>query len=141
MTYPVNRIDYTYDRKTNTYLRSVSWGQPQLDADTGKRVAPKNVIVMFMQFGALNDGHPAKGRLEAKIIGTGLAYVATNGRTIAGRWIKSSLTGPTRFVDKAGHDIPLTAGQTFVQVMPVGAPYLIKDGKLPPPVVKSGGNL
>ena len=119
----------------------MSSGQPQIDADTGKRVAPKNVVIMFMQFGPLNDGHPAKGRLEAKIIGSGPAYVATNGRTIAGRWIKKTIDGPTRFVDKAGHDIPLTVGQTFVQVMPVGAPYVIADGKLPPPGVQAEGNL
>ena len=56
--YPTSSIRYEYDRKTNTYLRSVSVEGKQKDAATKKRVAPKNVIVMLMRFGPLNDGQP-----------------------------------------------------------------------------------
>ncbi len=121
--YQVNQINYAYDRKTNTYLRSVSRGDRQIDAATGKRVAPKNVVVMFMQFGPLNDGDPPiKRRLEAEIIGKGKAWMATNGRTTAGTLVKKTIDRPTRFFDAAGHQVTLTVGQTFVQVMPVGRP-------------------
>jgi len=134
VAYPANRIDYSYDRSTNTYLRSVSWGKPQYDAVTGLRVAPKNVIVMLMHFGPLNDGHPQKGRLEATVIGSGPAWIATDGRTIKGTWSKESLIGPTIFRDAAGRPVTLTAGQTFVQVLPFGSPVSIVAGKAPPPV-------
>ncbi len=129
--YLANHIRYAYDRATNTYLRSVSPGVKQVDASTGKRVAPKNVVVMYVRFGALNDSHPEKGRLEADFIGTGKAYVATNGRTVAARWVKSTLTGPTRFLDSTGKPVALSAGQTFIQVMPIGANVVIRDGKAP----------
>ena len=68
----------------------------QKDAATGKRVAPKNVVIMRMSFGPLNDGHPAKLRLEAEVIGSGKAWIATNGKTIAGTWKKTApdLTDP-----------------------------------------------
>ena len=59
-------IRYDYDRDSNTYLRSVTDEGDQIDAATKLRVAPKNVIVMLMSFGPLNDGHPAKHRLEAQ---------------------------------------------------------------------------
>ncbi len=103
----------------------------QVDASTGKRVAPGNVVIMFVRFGALNDGNPDKGRLEADFIGSGKAYVATNGRTVAARWVKPSLTAPTRFLDANGRSIALTPGQTFIQVMPVGSHVVIADGKVP----------
>jgi hypothetical protein len=106
----------------------------QVDAASGKRVAPRNVVVMFVRFGRLaNDPHPEKLRLEAEFVGSGRAYVATNGRTISARWVKSSLTAPTRFLDAKGRPIALTPGQTFVQVMPIGSRVTITHGKAPPP--------
>jgi len=133
VTYPHNMIEYRYDRATNSYLRGVT-GQPkQIDAATGRRVAPKNVVIMLVSFGPLNDGSN-KHRLEAKNVGTGEAWIATNGRTIVGTWKKTSLAGPTRFYDRNGKAVALTVGQTFIQVMPVGSPVSIKDGPLPKPV-------
>jgi hypothetical protein len=138
--YFANHIRYTYDRATNTYPRWVSPGVKQVDAATGKRVAPTNVVVMFVRFGPLSDSHPEKGRLEAAFVGSGKAFVATNGRTVSARWVKSSITGPTRFLDAKGRPIALTPGQTFVQVMPVGARVKITPGSAPPaPIPLRGG--
>jgi hypothetical protein len=129
--YLANTIVYRYDRATNTYRRFVAGGVRQVDPSTKKQVAPKNVVIMRMVFGALNDGHPEKKRLEAKIVGTGTAWIATNGRTIKGTWRKPSITAPTRFYDAAGHPVHLTIGQTFVQVMKTTDVVRIKDGKVP----------
>jgi hypothetical protein len=137
--YFANHIRYTYDRATNTYPRWVSPGVNQVDASTGERVAPTNVVVMFVRFGPLNDSHPEKGRLEAEFVGSGKAFVATNGRTVSARWVKSSITGPTRFLDAKGRPIALTPGQTFVQVMPVGARVTITPGKAPPASIPPRG--
>lgn len=130
--YSTSAIRYDYDRATNTYLRTVSVEGKQKDAATKKRVAPKNVVVMLMRFGPLNDGHPNKHRLEANVIGSGVAWIATNGRTIKGTWRKKSLTAPTRFFDAAGHAVTLTAGQTFINVMPTGTAVKIVKGAPPP---------
>ena len=133
VVYPWNTIKYSYDRATNTYLRGVSGYPKQIDGTTSQRVAPKNVVIMMMSFGPLNDGHPNKHRLEAKVVGSGKAWIATNGKTILGTWRKKSLTAPTLFYDKSGKLVTLTAGQTFVQVMKIGSPVTIKDGKVPAP--------
>ena len=69
--YPYNTITYRYDRKTNTYLRSVTGETKQTDAADKTRIAPKNVVVMRMRFGPLNDGHPGAPRLEATVVGSG----------------------------------------------------------------------
>ena len=130
VAYSLNKITYRYDRKTNTYRRSVTGEKRQIDRGRDKQVAPKNVVIMTMSFGRLNDGS-RKNRLEADFIGRGTAWIATNGKTIKGTWRKKSMTDPTRFYDAKGKQVTLTVGQTFVQVMPRGSKITIKDGKVP----------
>jgi len=126
--YPANAIRYRYDRKTNTYLR-FTYGKKDIDAAYKTQIAPKNVVVMVVRFGALNDGHPEKHRLEAQFIGSGTAWISTNGKTIKGTWKKPSLTAPTRFYDKNGKQVTLTIGQTYIQVVPPGTPLKFVAGK------------
>ncbi|HEY8636051.1 MAG TPA: DUF3048 domain-containing protein [Candidatus Limnocylindrales bacterium] len=134
--YPDNLIEYTYDRTTNTYLRSVTGEKKETDAGTGTRIAPKNVIVMRMVFGPLNDGHPGAPRLEANVVGSGTAWISTNGRTIKGTWKKTGITKPTKFYDANGKEVTLTVGQTFVQVLTTSTslyPASFKAGSDQPP--------
>ena len=104
----------------------------QVDRGTNKRVGPKNVVILVMRFGPLNDGSP-KHRLEADFIGSGVAYIATNGTTVKGTWRKKSLTAPTLLYGPDKKPVTLTRGQTFVQVVQTGTKLTIKDGKVPPP--------
>ena len=133
VAYPYNTIRYAYDRTTNTYLRSVTGEKKQTDAAAGVQIAPKNVVVMRMHFGALNDGHPGAPRLEADVVGSGTAWISTNGRTIKGTWKKTALTKPTEFFDASGKEVTLTVGQTFVQVVAAGYPLSFKAGSDQPP--------
>lgn len=128
--YTHNKITYRYDRRSNAYIRSVSGEKTQTDRGTDKPVAPKNVVVMIMSFGRLNDGSN-KNRLEAQFVGKGTAWIASNGRTVKGTWRKASLTEPTRFYGADGKQVTLTIGQTFIQVMPRGTKVTVKDGKVP----------
>jgi len=131
VAYRANAIRYDYDRASNTYLRTVG-GEPdgQVDTGTGARVAPKNVVVILLNFDPLNDG-TTKQRLEADVIGSGEAYISTNGRSIVGTWKKDSMTGPTRFFGPDGGPATLTMGQTFVQVMELGTTVTIEAGRPP----------
>jgi hypothetical protein len=130
--YPANNITYKYHRDTNTYRRSVTGEKKQTDAGNDERIAPKNVVVMLVRFAPLNDGSK-KNRLEATYIGSGRAWIATNGRTIKGTWKKTKNTKPTRFYDADGNEVVLTAGQTFVQVLRTGSTVTIKKGSNTPP--------
>lgn len=135
--YPHNTIKYSYDRTTNTYLRTVSVEGAEHDAANKVRIAPTNVIVMWMKFGPLNDGEAYKHRLEATVVGSGPAWIATNGHTLKGTWRKKSTTGPTLFYDLKGHLLSLTIGQTFVNVVTWGTPVSVHDGTPAPP--REGG--
>jgi hypothetical protein len=134
--YPANLIKYAYDRTTNTYLRSVTGEKKETDAANKVRIAPQNVIVMRMTFGPLNDGHPAKKRLEANVVGSGKAWIFTNGRMIVGTWKKAALTKPTLFYDGSGAPVTLTVGQTFIQVLTQSTttyPFSFTAGSNTPP--------
>jgi hypothetical protein len=130
--YRANEIIYRYDRRTNRYVRSVTGASPQVDRADGKVVAPKNVVVLFMNFSPLNDGHPEKKRLEADYVGSGRALIATNGRTIQGTWRKAAIDEPTLLFDAAGRPVTLSIGQTFVQVVETGTKVTASDGKAVP---------
>jgi Protein of unknown function (DUF3048) N-terminal domain/Protein of unknown function (DUF3048) C-terminal domain len=133
VNYPYETITYRYDAATNSYLRYIdASNRPQKDRADGKVVAPKNVAILRMAFGALNDGHPEKHRLEAHNIGRGEAWIATGGVTVKGEWRKKSATAPTRLFGPDGKRITLTAGQTFVQVIATTYTFKIRDG-VPPP--------
>jgi hypothetical protein len=82
-----------------------------------------------MQFGPLNDGHPSKHRLEAHDVGKGQAWISTNGVTVKGTWKKASPTAPTLLFGPEGKPFTLTAGQTFVQVIPLTYGYKITPGE------------
>jgi hypothetical protein len=138
--YSANHIHYDYDWKSNTYLRAVTGEKRQKDAVTGAQVAPKNVVIMLMKFGPLNDGSK-KHRLEAQVVGQGVAWVSTNGSTTKGTWKKASLTAPTQFFDSKGKQIVLTVGQTFINVLQTGSPVTFKPGKAAPADPPRGAQL
>jgi len=129
--YPYNTIRYAYDRASNRYLRSVSGEGKQFDAGVKPRVriAPKNVVVMSVPFVPTGDH---KHRLDGEVVGSGTAWIFTNGTVTKGTWKKGSFTGATRFFDSSGKPVTLTMGQTFVQVIPRGTKITIKRGTPPP---------
>lgn len=129
VVYPYETITYRYDARTNRYLRFINGSAtPQVDGADGQPVAPTNVVILRMAFGPLNDGHPDKHRLEARDVGTGQAWVSTNGTTVKAVWKKKSASAPTLLYDVDGNPLTLSAGQTFVQVIPLTYAYKIGDG-------------
>lgn len=128
--YSYNSIVYRYVRSSNRYARGVSGERRQLDAGSEARVAPTNVVVLFVSFAPLRDGSD-KGRLEADTVGSGRALIATNGRTLEGTWRKASVDAPTLLFGPDGEPATLTTGQTFVQVVPRGTRVIVRDGIVP----------
>jgi Protein of unknown function (DUF3048). len=135
VVYPYESIQYRYDPSTNAYRRYIKQNsggayKAQVDAADGEAVAPRNVVILRMFFGplTLNDPHH---RLEARDVGHGEAWIATNGHTVKGIWSKASPTAPTLLFGPDGQPITLTAGQTFVQVITLGYSFKIADGTIP----------
>ena len=129
MRYPYETITYRYDAASNRYVRYINASKtPQIDRDDGQIVAPVNVVVLRMAFGPLNDGHPKKHRLEANDVGTGQAWISTNGVTIKGTWQEEPDCADAARSARTARPSRLTAGQTFVQVLPLNYTYAFVPG-------------
>ena len=129
VTYISERVAYSYERSTNTWLRTVD-RRPHYDAGNrpnagfgakgaGPRLAPTTVIVMLVPIRrSASITGPALGRLEADSIGSNKAWVFADGRMQVATWSKSDAKARTRFLDAAGTEIVLPRGQMFIQVVP-----------------------
>lgn len=101
-------VDHRYDAALAGWARFQNT-TPHVDA-AGVQVAPKNVIVQFVDY----DG------TTAVLIGEGAAWVCTDGQLIEGRWSRPDPVVPTAFVDGAGSPIALSPGTTWVLLPPPG---------------------
>ena len=125
---PTRSATTTTGRRTPTSARSRA-RRSQIDAATGKRVAPKNVVVMLMQFGPLNDGHPtstasrprssAAGRPGSRRTGHDPGHLAEGvadgpdpaSSTRSGKPVVADRRPDVRPGDADGTKITLTAGK------------------------------
>ncbi|MEK7570603.1 MAG: DUF3048 domain-containing protein [Patescibacteria group bacterium] len=110
---PSYKVTYTYDAKTNAYLRSQA-GAPALDKDGGARIAPKNVTILFTTstlFDAL--------RRNIKVVGDGKLVLFQDGQVLVGTWKKEGTASRLQLLDSAGSPFKLNRGQTWVQVVDV----------------------
>jgi Protein of unknown function (DUF3048) N-terminal domain/Protein of unknown function (DUF3048) C-terminal domain len=132
LSYELERVDYSYDRGSSTWLRSVD-GRAQYDAldvptrvrgsGTGPRIAPRTVVVMVVPIRRSGNIHgPALGAMLADSVGRNTAWMFIEGRVIKGQWEKKSETARTRFLGPDGKEVVLPRGQLFVQVITGHAP-------------------
>lgn len=134
VVYPYETVTYRYDPIANRYVRYIDASKtPQVDTADDAVVAPKNVVILRMHFGALNDNRPDLHRLEAHNVGKGEAWISSNGVTVKGTWRKASVTSPTRLFGPDGEEVTLAAGQTFIEVIALTYDFTVKDGAVPTP--------
>lgn len=110
---PSYKVTYTYDSKTNSYLRSQA-GAPSIDKEGGARLAPKNVVVMFTT-STLFDSL----RRDIKVVGEGKLLLFQDGQVVTGTWKKEGSASRLQFLDSTGTTLSLNRGQTWVQVVDV----------------------
>jgi hypothetical protein len=113
---------YDYDPAAGVWKR-ISNGKPQV-VEGGAQVAPTNVILWFVPYvNSPGDvdvvGEPVS---VAQVVGTGDAWVLSQGQVVKGKWSKPSAEAPVQFTDAVGAPIKITPGTTWVEVQPVGTP-------------------
>lgn len=110
---PSFAVTWNWDAPSGTWKRSI-FGSPETVA-SGVQFAPKNVVVMFVNYVGGDPSHGNEGA-EAVLTGTGKAIVFTAGKEITGTWSRPDATRPAQLLDGAGQVIPLTPGQTWVEL-------------------------
>ncbi len=103
-------ITWDWDVASGTWLRS-KFGGPDTDAEN-VRLAPKNVVVMFIQYA----GGAGALQAEGVLTGTGNALVFTGGKEIKATWSRPDKAKPAKLLNANGQVINLTPGQTWVEL-------------------------
>jgi hypothetical protein len=116
-------VDWAWDAAAGVWKRSQDGG-PHVDAGGGQVVA-RNVVVQFTEY--VDTGQRDMSNTvvpEGKVVGSGEAWVFTDGKLVKGKWTKPSAEAVTTYTDPAGAPIPLTPGQTWVELPPPAAASL-----------------
>ncbi len=116
---PWAQVSYDYDPGSNSWLRSMQ-GKPHLDAETGRQLAAKNVIVQYVPSYDSNIIEDASGDrgLIFDLTGSGRVLVFRDGEVIGGTWSRPGSSAVTTYMDDAGRTIPLDRGPTWIQLVP-----------------------
>jgi hypothetical protein len=110
-------VFWKWSRTKAAWLRS--HGTVPHVLEDGSQVQAANVVVMQVQVrsGPIVDA-AGNHSPEVELTGSGKAYVFRDGRMIVGRWERPSLKDVTTFVTKAGAEIALAPGVTWVELLP-----------------------
>ena len=108
---------WNWDATSGGWKRFI-FGRPEITA-AGAQFAPKNVVVMTVAYVGGDPHHDNEGA-EAELVGQGPLHVFSAGKTITGTWSRPDRALPARLLDAAGKVIPLTPGQTWVELPDTG---------------------
>jgi hypothetical protein len=112
---PSNIVDWAWSK--GRWVRLLA-GEPML-SESGAPIAVDNVVIQEVVVTASNivdvAGYPSP---DVKLVGEGRAWILRDGRLVIGRWRRPSLGDVTVFETKAGDEIALAPGTTFVQLVP-----------------------
>lgn len=116
-------VEYDYDKESNSYLRS--WGgDPDIDRNNQKRIAPRNIVVMMAkseqiegQYNNVQLGDPWYDEGDS-----GEAFYYLNGQELRGQWKKdkSNIASKLLFLDQNGNDMKFVPGQIWVEILEPG---------------------
>ena len=109
-------VKYEYDPTGNSYLR---WrgGTKEIDKNTGRQVAAKNVVIMRSASQAISEQYNS-----VQVEGQGQATVYRNGEEISATWEKNAQdqTKKLFFYDNQRQEIKFVPGQIWVEIVDPG---------------------
>lgn len=89
--------------------------------ESGGAITADNVVIQVVKTTESDfqdvTGYPSP---EVDLTGKGKAWVLRDGKLIVGKWERSDESGFTKFITKAGEQIALKPGITFVELAPTG---------------------
>ena len=111
-------VDYNYVPASNDYARNMA-GVPHIDRNTGKQIHVKNIVVEMMptSYGFTRIG---ESTVIMKTVGSGKGFLCQDGACVSITWQKDSHTARTKLLNASGTDLPLDAGNTWYEIVPVG---------------------
>ncbi len=108
------KVDWTYDEKTDSYLRTLA-GVEDKDLNNDQRISAKNVVVLFTkEEGPIDE----LKHMLYKTEGTGTAYIFKHGTVTKVTWIKKTPESRIVFTDtKTNKEFPFARGRVWISVI------------------------
>ena len=113
------QVEWNYQSDCNCYKRKN--GADHLDLNNKKQLEAKNIVIQFQRESNANDGYPGNVHLLYGTTGSGKALIFLNGKVVEGKWIKSSRTARSKFVDEGGKEVEFNKGAIWIQTVPEGS--------------------
>ena len=116
-------VTYKYDAAAKTYSRwqnAAGKAVRDVDAANNTAVAAANVVIVHTEIWEVDEIVDAAGAKahDMRLTGTGTATVFRDGLRQEGTWTRSDDKAAFVFTNKAGEQIKLSAGQTWIQIIP-----------------------
>ena len=119
IAYTASNVTWTWESGAGHWSRSYRDTGPAT-LGGGGQIATANIVVMkvvLSQSPYIEDATGARENL-LRLTGSGEAQVFRNGAVIDGRWERPNLSDTTKLVNSSGQTIPLTPGQTWIELVP-----------------------
>ncbi|MCI5815928.1 DUF3048 domain-containing protein [Ruminococcus sp.] len=110
---------FTFDKASGTYLKQHS-GKPHMDQKADKQLAFTNVLILQTDIHTRPDGYLMDVALEG---GTG--YYISMGAAQEIQWTKDGEDQPIRLFDKAGKELSVNAGKSYIGLIGTKRPVTI----------------
>jgi hypothetical protein len=121
-------VDWRYEPDNGNYHR---WqdGVRHLDAETGRRLTARNVVVLFAHhlYGDIRESANFYS-LEIQLWGQGPALIFRDGLAYPAIWVRPEREGLFQLVDSEGVPIPLKPGRTWFELVALDSPVAHVDG-------------
>ena len=123
LKYPSMTSKYEYDSASGVYKR-FRYGKEHMERVSGKQMTAKNIIIEYVPNYDIKGDYA--GRQDMDTTGSGSGYYITCGKAVKLKWSKESRSSQTKYTYENGDPLVLNRGQTWIQIMPVGAKVTIE---------------
>lgn len=101
----------TYNQEDKRYYKT-SFGEPQIDQQTGTQVSFDNFIMLITDITLKPDGLCTEFDLSE-----GSGYYFYGGKYVPVKWVKGSPESPLQIFDEKGEPVKVNVGKTYVAVL------------------------
>jgi len=108
----INRVEYKYDANSGQYARFIN-DEAMMDEYYHQQVSATNIIIIKTKVRKVES----VGYLLFDLVGSGPVDIYRSGAVISGTWVRKSLSDVTSYYDSKGQLIPLSVGNTWIQIV------------------------
>ncbi|MGD9703595.1 MAG: DUF3048 domain-containing protein [Acidimicrobiia bacterium] len=108
-------VTWIWDAAQSLWIRS-EYNAPHVDI-LGTPISAMNVIFQFCDY---RTSQADPGSPEAVTVGSGDAWIFSDGQLVKGHWDRPEASAPATFTDADGKPVKLTPGRTWIELAEAG---------------------